>query len=203
MTRSFFAKTSRAVSLVAVSLLALTAAPRPAAAADDAAKRATAAAEKLARGKYLVTVAGCNDCHTPFKDGPNGPEPDMSRMLSGHPQDMVVPPAPKPQGPWIASVAATNTAWSGPWGVSFTANLTPDRETGLGKWNLRTFIDTIRTGRRMGRGRPILPPMPYPMYKHFTDADLEAIFTYLQSIPPLKNKVPEPLPPAAPSAQGG
>jgi hypothetical protein len=157
-------------------------------------------ASKLARGKYLVTVAGCNDCHTPWKMGPTGPEPDMSRMLSGHPENMNLPPAPKPEGPWLVSAAATNTAWSGPWGISFTANLTPDKETGLGKWTLRNFRDTIRTGRHMGQGRPILPPMPIPMYKNFTDADLEAIFGYLQSIPVVSNRVPEPLPPVAPLA---
>ena len=48
----------------------------------------------------------------------------------------------------------------------------------------------------MGRGRAILPPMPIPMYKQFTDADLSAIFAYLQSIPAVKNHVPEPTPPA-------
>ncbi|MFO1303277.1 MAG: c-type cytochrome [Burkholderiales bacterium] len=158
--------------------------------------------EKVARGKYLVTVAGCNDCHTPWKMGQNGPEPDYSRMLSGHPQDMAMPPSPTlPPGPWVVSVAATNTAWAGPWGVSFTANLTPDPETGLGKWSQRNFTETIRTGRHMGRGRPILPPMPIPMYKNFTDEDLEAIFTYLGTIAPVTNRVPEPLPPAASVAQ--
>jgi mono/diheme cytochrome c family protein len=156
---------------------------------------------KIERGKYLVTVSGCNDCHTPWKMGAKGPEPDMSRMLSGHPEDFPLPPAPKPQGPWLVSATATNTAWSGPWGVSFTANLTPDRETGLGKWTLRNFRETIRTGRHLGRGRPVLPPMPIPMYKHFTDADLEAIYAYLQSIPAVKNRVPEPLPPAESVAQ--
>jgi hypothetical protein len=167
-----------------------------------AASAQTAADEaRLARGKYLVTTSGCNDCHTPWKMGPQGPEPDMSLMLSGHPESMALPPAPKPQGPWIVSAAATNTAWAGPWGVSFTANLTPDAETGLGRWTLRNFKDTIRTGRHMGRGRPILPPMPIPMYKHFADADLEAIFAYLQSIPPIRNRVPEPLAPAAETAQ--
>ncbi len=157
-------------------------------------------ADKVARGKYLVTTSGCNDCHTPWKMGPKGPEPDMSRMLSGHPEDMALPPAPQPQGPWIVAGAATNTAWSGPWGVSFTANLTPDAETGLGKWTQRNFSETIRTGRHMGRGRQVLPPMPIPTYKNFTDADLEAIFSYLQSIPAVKNHVPEPLPPTAPVA---
>jgi mono/diheme cytochrome c family protein len=154
--------------------------------------------DKLARGKYLVTVAGCNDCHTPWKVGPAGPEPDMSRMLSGHPESFVISaPAQMSGEPWLMAAAPTNTAWSGPWGVSFTANLTPDAETGLGKWTQATFTQTIRTGRHMGRGRKILPPMPIQMYKNFTDEDLAAIFTYVQSIPPVKNRVPEPLPPAA------
>jgi hypothetical protein len=122
----------------------------------------------------------------------------MSRMLSGHPEKMVLPAPPElPPGPWVVTAAATNTAWSGPWGVSYTANLTPDAETGLGKWTLRNFTDTIRSGRHLGRGRPILPPMPIPMYKHFTDEDLAAIYTYLQTIPAISNRVPEPLPPAA------
>jgi mono/diheme cytochrome c family protein len=157
---------------------------------------ATASADKIARGKYLVTIAGCNDCHTPLKMGPNGPEPDMARMLSGHPDSIPVnAPAPIPNAPWLVTTTATTTAWSGPWGVSFTANLTPDAETGLGRWTFRNFNDTIRTGRHMGRGRAILPPMPIPMYKHMTDQDLEAVFSYLRTIPAIKNHVPEPLRP--------
>jgi hypothetical protein len=157
--------------------------------------------EKVARGKYLTTIAGCNDCHTPWKIGANGPEPDMSRMLSGHPQGFAITaPAPAQKEPWVMSASGTNTAWSGPWGVSFTANLTPDEETGLGKWTVRNFIDTIRSGRHLGRGRPILPPMPYPMYKNMTDADLEAVYTYLRTIPAVKNRVPEPLAPAVTAA---
>lgn len=151
---------------------------------------------KAARGKYLVTIAGCNDCHTPLKLGPNGPEPDWSRMLSGHPEGLQMPPAPAlPEGPWQVAAAGTNTAWSGPWGVSFTANLTPDDETGLGKWSFRNFKDTIRSGRHLGRGRPILPPMPIPMYRHMTDEDLEAVFAYLRTIPAIRNQVPVPLAP--------
>jgi mono/diheme cytochrome c family protein len=158
-------------------------------------------ASKIARGKYLVTTSGCHDCHTPLHVGQAGPEPDMSRMLSGHPESLVInQPAVLPAGPWNVAAAPTNTAWSGPWGVSFTANLTPDPETGLGKWTLATFTQTIRTGRHMGRGRKVLPPMPIPMYRNFTDEDLAAIFSYLRSIPPIKNRVPEPLPPAAPVA---
>ena len=156
---------------------------------------------KVARGKYLVTTSACNDCHTPWHVGPAGPEPDMSRELSGHPEGMVISqPAPLASGPWTLAATPTNTAWSGPWGVSFTANLTPDPETGLGKWTQATFMQAIRTGRHMGRGRQILPPMPFAMYRNFTDEDLAAIFAYLRSIPPVKNRVPEPLPPGATAA---
>lgn len=153
------------------------------------AKRPDAAA--VARGKYLVTAAGCNDCHTPWKMGANGPEPDMSLMLSGHPASMTLPPPPAPSGPWITSGAASNTAWSTPLGVAYTANLTPDPETGLGQWTEQQFLDTIRTGRRQGRGRELLPPMPWPAFKNYNDADLKGIFAYLRSIPPVKNKVPD------------
>lgn len=180
------ARTRMVERIVALLIVVLPVAP---ASAED---------DKLERGKYLVTVAGCNDCHTPFTFGPNGPEPDMSRMLSGHPESMELPAPPRlPEGPWAVVVTDSNTAWSGPWGISFTANLTPDRETGLGKWSLRNFTDTIRSGRHLGRGRLILPPMPIPMYRNFTDADLAAIFTYLQSIPAISNKVPEPVPASA------
>ena len=168
------------------------------ASAADATK---APSDLVARGKYLVNTSGCHDCHTPFKMGPNGAEPDMTRMLSGHPETLVMPPAPKlPPGPWLVTSAGTNTAWSGPWGVSFTANLTPDADTGLGEWTLRNFMDTIRTGRHMGRGRAILPPMPIPVYNNFTDTDLESIYSYLRTIPAVKNRVPEPWAPASASA---
>lgn len=161
------------------------------------AKKTDTKKDQIARGSYLVKIMVCNDCHTPWKVGEKGPEPDMSRMLSGHPQDMVMPPPPNlGNGPWIAAFAATNTAWAGPWGVSYTANLTPDPETGLGKWTADTFMQALRTGKHEGVGRPILPPMPYPWFAQATDEDLRAIFAYLQSIPPIKNKVPQPIEPA-------
>jgi hypothetical protein len=148
------------------------------------------------RGRYLVSAMGCSDCHTPKKFGPNGPELDLTRLLSGQPQDEKLPPAPVlPEGPWMVTTTGGLTAWNGPWGTSFTANLTPDPETGLGKWTEQDFLNTIRSGRHMGRGRPILPPMPIDMIRNFTDDDLRSIFRYLQSLPPVQNKVPEPLPP--------
>ena len=150
---------------------------------------------KVERGAYLVNIMACNDCHTPWKMGPQGPEPDMTRMLSGHPQDMVMPAVARQKGPWEWVGAGTNTAFSGAWGVSFTANLTPDPETGLGKWTDETFIRALRTGRHEGQGRPILPPMPYPMYRNATDEDLRAVFAFLQSIPAIRNRVPQPIDP--------
>jgi mono/diheme cytochrome c family protein len=163
--------------------------------AGAAAKTGTGdkASGSVARGKYLVTAMGCHDCHTPATMGPNGPEPDMSHALGGHPAGLTVPPPPGPSGPWIGSVTGTFTAWSGPWGVSYTANLTPDKATGLGEWTEQQFVDTIRTGRRQGRGREILPQMPWPAFKNLNDADLKAIFAYLRTVTPIENKVPEPV----------
>jgi len=182
------------LSLAAVTVLSLTAlglTPQPMAAPAAA----PTVDPKVARGSYLVTIMGCHDCHTPWKTGPQGPEPDMTRMLSGHPQDMAMPPLTLAKGPWAWAAAETNTAFSGAWGVSFTANLTPDPETGLGKWSTETFIQALRTGRHEGQGRPILPPMPYPLYRQATDEDLHAIFAFLQSVPPIRNRVPQPVDP--------
>ena len=162
-----------------------------------------AADSKIERGEYLVNTSGCHDCHTPLMMGKDGPEPDMTRMLAGHPAALQMPPVPSlPEGPWQVIASATNTAWAGPWGVSYTRNLTPDADTGLGRWTLDNFVKTFRTGRRQGRGREILPPMPIPAYKNFNDADLEAIYTYLQSIPPIRNNVPEPIAPQPAGAMG-
>jgi len=166
---------------------------------DPVAKRRSAGPSKVERGKYLVTIMGCNDCHTPFKMGPNGPEPDMTRMLSGHPETMKLPPPPPPSGPWIASFAGTFTAFSGPWGVSYAANLTPDQNTGLGIWTEEMFLKAVKTGKHMGAARPIQPPMPWMWLGKATDDDLKAIFAYLKSVPPIANHVPdyqEPAPPA-------
>jgi mono/diheme cytochrome c family protein len=151
------------------------------------------------RGKYLTLVGGCNDCHTPKKIGPNGPEADMSRELNGNPASDKVAPLPM-RGKEIftkwGTVASSNlTAWAGPWGVSFAMNLTPDKATGLGSWTPEMFIAAIRTGKHQGTGRAILPPMPWYWYKSMTDDDLKAIFAYLQSLPPANNPIPDPLPP--------
>jgi hypothetical protein len=179
-----------ACTVLSLALLALSADLAPA-------NEKVASSPSAERGAYLVKIMVCNDCHTPFKMGPKGPEPDMTQMLSGHPQNLVMPPAPDlGQGPWVWAGAGTNTAFAGPWGVSFAANLTPDPETGLGKWTEETFIQAIRTGRHEGQGRPILPPMPYPWFASATDEDLMSIFAFLQTLPPIRNRVPLPIDPA-------
>jgi mono/diheme cytochrome c family protein len=178
------------VALVSLGLAAACAqpAPPPAPAAPQA-----PAQSPVERGKYIVTAGACHDCHTPLKMGPNGPEPDMSRMLSGHPESIKITKGPKLDGPWMAAASSTMTAWSGPWGISYTANLTPDQNTGLGNWTEDMFIKAIREGKHMGTSRPILPPMPWPVFRNYSDDDLKAIFAYLKSIPPITNHVPDPI----------
>lgn len=155
----------------------------------------TAGAEDpVARGKYLVTILACNDCHTPFVMGPNGPEPDMAKMLSGHPHNVIMPKPPDlSKNLWGWSGSNTNTAYSGPWGVSYATNLTPDETTGLGAWTEEIFVNTIRTGKHWGQSRPILPPMPWPSLKEMTDDDLKAVYAYLRTIPSIANQVPDPV----------
>jgi hypothetical protein len=158
----------------------------------------TKAESPVERGKYLVTVGGCNDCHSPKVFGPNGPEVDMTKQLSGNPAGDKLPKVPKTLiGPEGYGTVANNhlTAWVGPWGVSFAMNLTPDKDTGLGSWTEDMFVKAIKTGKHQGAGRDILPPMPWNWYRNMTDDDLKAVFAYLQSLPPVKNVIPDPLPP--------
>jgi hypothetical protein len=148
-----------------------------------------AQAEKIARGKYLVGYGGCNDCHTPFKMTDKGPVPDMARMLSGHLEGTKLPPPELKPDSWFAATAG-NTAWAGPWGISYCINLTPDKNTGIGIWSEEMFVKAMRTGKHMGSGRDILPPMPWQSVASLTDEDLKAVFAFLQSIPPVVNRVP-------------
>lgn len=181
-TRSLF------LALAAIPLTLLLMGGKP------ATPQANVADARIKRGEYLVRFGGCNDCHTPLKFGPNGPEPDMSRMLSGHPADTKLPPPDMKPGPWFAATAGM-TAWTGPWGISYAANLTPDVNTGMGIWTEEMFYKAMRTGKHMGAGREILPPMPWQSLNALTDDDLQAVYVYLRSIPAIKNRVPEPLPP--------
>ena len=151
----------------------------------------------VARGKYLITLGGCHDCHTPKLMTGKGPALDTKRLLSGFPSSQKVPAIPEGViGPNSWGGLCTNdlTGWAGPWGVSFASNLTPDKETGIGAWTEKTFITTLRTGKTPG-GRPILPPMPWESIQQASDRDLKAMFAYLMSLPPVRNMVPAPVPP--------
>jgi Cytochrome c len=185
--------TRKAALGVAVVSLAVSAANAPA--TQAAPRPAATGSGNPERGSYLVRIMGCNHCHTPLKLGPNGPEPDMSRALTGHPADLVMPEPPALDGTWGWLGAGTNTAFAGPWGVSFAANLTPDVETGLGRWTVETFIATMRTGRHEGKGRPVLPPMPAENLAALSESDIRDLFAYLQSLAPVHNRVPGPLDP--------
>jgi len=159
-------------------------------------KASPAGAASAQRGKYLVEILACGDCHTPKKMGPNGPEDDASRLLSGHTGEAPAAAPAGADGPWIAHTTGQMTAWAGPWGVSFARNLTPDENTGIGSWSEETFVKALRTGRHMGVSRPILPPMPWPAYAKMTDEDLKAVYAYLRTIPPIHNPTPDPIAPA-------
>jgi mono/diheme cytochrome c family protein len=152
----------------------------------------------VARGKYLLDAGGCDDCHTPKNFSQKGPAPDMSRRFSGTPADEKFPPVPAGAiGPNTWGVLGSNdmTAWAGPWGISFAANLTPDKTTGIGNWTEVAFIKSMRTGKHKGVLRDILPPMPWQSIGQLNDEDLRAMFAYLMSIKPIANKVPDPIPP--------
>jgi mono/diheme cytochrome c family protein len=153
----------------------------------------------------LVIGGGCHDCHTTKKMGPKGPEPDMSKMLAGHLESTKVtaPYRPAVGSQWAIGAIDTLTAWSGPWGVSFAANLTPDPNTGItsGVWSEELFVKALKTGKHLGTAREILPPMPWNWYGQLSEDDLRAIYAYLLTIPPIVNHVPEPLPPAEVSAK--
>ncbi len=150
-------------------------------------------------GEHLVTILDCHACHTPKKMTDKGPVLDNSLLLSGHPAEMpLIDVDRKEMEAKGLTVARDLTEWVGPWGVSFAANLTPD-DSGLGNWTEQQFIIAIRDGKSKGisSSRSLLPPMPWDMYRHMTDAELKAIFVYLQSIKPIQNLVPAPLPPVS------
>lgn len=157
--------------------------------------------DKVSRGRYLVSIVGsCGDCHSPKIFSAQGISEDTTKLLSGHPAGELLPPVDRnteKPGQWI-QMSGDATVFAGPWGVSYTANLTPDSATGIGAWTEEVFIKTLRTGKHLGQesGRPILPPMPWYNIGRMTDDDLSAVYAYLRSLPPVNNKVPAPTPPA-------
>ncbi len=149
-----------------------------------------AADPKVERGRYLVRITGCHDCHSPKVQGMT---PDLNRALSGRPATSPLPSATN--GEVHASLDLT--AWTGPWGYSVASNLTPDQATGIGtKYTEASFLATMRTGKKPN-GTAIMPPMPAEVYQNMTDDDLKAIFAYLRTIKPIRNPVMAGLPPPA------
>ncbi len=151
--------------------------------------------DMLERGKYLVEILGCHDCHSPKRLGPQGPEIIPELHLSGYPSDRPVGkilPGLMDQNDWIL-FGSDGTAAAGPWGISFAANITSD-ESGIGSWTYDQFKIALTQGKYKGlaNGRPLLPPMPWFNYSEMKDDDIQAIFQYLKSTPAVRNLVPAP-----------
>jgi hypothetical protein len=194
------------ITVVVLSVMATVAACSEAGSADKETKKEDISTirkkekdELIARGKYLVTVSGCNDCHSPKIMTPMGPIPDTTRLMSGYPSEKGIPTLSealaKDQN-WV-KMSPDVTAFAGPWGMTFGANLTPDEATGIGNWTEEVFVKTIRTGKHLGQegGRPVMPPMPWYVIAKMTDEDLSSMYQYLMSLPAISNRVPAPIPP--------
>jgi mono/diheme cytochrome c family protein len=130
---------------------------------------AVSGANEIARGKYLVALGGCNDCHTP---GYFLGKPDTARYLGGSEVGFAMPGL----------------------GVFYGPNLPPDKETGLGQWSTEEIATAITTGKRPD-GRELAPSMPWQAFANLTRQDVLAIASFLKSLPPVKNKVPGPFGP--------
>ena len=146
----------------------------------------------IKKGEYLVTIMGCNDCHTPMKMGPKGPERDLDRMLSGHPEFIPINKFDTTTTKSWVLFGMSGTSIVGPWGTTFAANLTSDA-TGIGNWTEDQFKKALKQGKFKGLdgNRPIMPPMPWENYVNLKDEDIKAIFSYLKSTKPVKNRVPD------------
>ncbi|HSG32519.1 MAG TPA: c-type cytochrome [Thermodesulfobacteriota bacterium] len=148
----------------------------------------------VSKGKQLVSEGNCSYCHTPLKEVNGEDVEDLDRYLSGHPESKPVPKLPDfpvDSDQWLEFLTKLDsTVWAGGWGVTLSANITPDKETGIGNWTEEMFIETMRKGRHKGFGRNLQPPMPWQDYGKLSDEQLQSIFAYLRSIRPIKNKVP-------------
>lgn len=151
-------------------------------------------AELVKRGQYLVNAVGCDDCHSPKTAGPDGFEIIEELRFSGYPSERAI---------LKTDTNTVKTGWmlfgndltsaAGPWGMSFAANISSDA-TGIGNWTEGQFLKAIREGKYKGidGSRPLLPPMPWFVYKNFSDDDIRSIFAYLKSTKPVHNVVPAP-----------
>jgi len=149
-------------------------------------------------GEHLVTLGGCNDCHTPKKMTPQGPADDSTLFLSGHPESL---PAPEVDRKAMESkgmvVTSDFTSWIGPWGITYSANLTPD-DSGTGKWTEDQLLYALKTmtSKGLAGNRHLLPPMSMMSGKYMTDDELKAIYAFLRTVKPIKNNSVQPTQPA-------
>lgn len=147
---------------------------------------------EIIRGKYLVGILGCNDCHSSKRMGAEGLEIIPKLMLSGFPADRPIinfPDSLIKKG--FIMFYPDFTAAKGPWDTSFAGNLTPD-ETGIGTWSEKQFKTALTKGKFKGleNSRMLFPPMPWFNFTEMKDEDLHAIYSYLKSITPVSNVVP-------------
>jgi hypothetical protein len=185
---------SAITAFVAISIAACT---DSAAEFKPVSKKQTArfdSAAMVQRGKYLVNAMGCDDCHSPKRMGPKGPELIPELRFSGFPHDGKLPAiniAEVKKGWTLMSPDLTSAV--GPWGISYAANITSD-DTGIGAWKEEQFVKAIREGKLKGLDgtRPLLPPMPWFVYKNLNDKDLKAIFAFLKTTTAVENIVPLP-----------
>jgi Cytochrome c len=150
--------------------------------------------EKVKRGEYLVNAVGCDDCHSPKRMGKHEPEIIPELRFSGSPSTAQLPSVNTGEikKGWML-FAPDLTSAAGPWGQSYAANISSDA-TGIGNWKEEQFIKALREGKYKGldNTRPLLPPMPWFVYKNFSDDDLKSIFAFLKSTKPVHNVVPAP-----------
>lgn len=123
--------------------------------------------DKIAYGKYIVTIASCAECHTPKEKGKPIPGMEFAGGVEFH----------LPDGTLVRS-----------------ANITPDKETGIGNMSKKTFIDLFKSYAPENLKKTKFPKkhntiMPWIMYAGMTKQDLGAIYEYLRTIKPVKNKV--------------
>lgn len=152
---------------------------------------------KVEKGQILTVEHGCVFCHSPKVTEEDDLIPDPDKLFSGHPSDKKLPDIPSDiigYDKWFGLYTTGFTAWGGPWGISYAANITPHKETGIGKWSEKDFINVIRLGIHSSFKRTLMPPMPWNEINRLSDDDLEAIFKYLQTVKPIDNKVPDSVP---------
>ena len=165
--------------------------------ASDKIDKSKKRALEIEKGQNLTVEYGCVFCHSPKIIENDDLVPNPERLFSGHLSGNKLPDIPEGmigENKWFGLYTSGFTAWGGPWGISYSANITPDKETGIGKWTQQDFLTVIRLGIHSNFKRGLMPPMPWQEINELSDENLISIFKYLKTIKPVKNKVPESRP---------